>query len=836
MTNGWRGSKEVLRHRDRRKRFIALLRMTGVAERGRKRAIVNRIARLACACGILGLVLVTAFSTAIQSSAQEPANTPALLVHDVTSGVFSAQSQLLLGKQNEAKAGIQQARDALTALTPMLGGVPAIATELNTYLDNAASAVEANDSVSLAIAKSELSTGLLRAAYEQTMAAVQVGDFTAAAAWLLVREYRPTTKFSGPNAKATTALESLRTGDMTTDDAIIAITADLLDAYQGQLDAAVANAVQASKSGYAVSQAEAAASANGYWQIVAPAYESQNGTDARAQVDQTFARLMTATVSADAATFETSVAGAQDVLAQFRAAPMTAAEQSERAHQLIQFLGLIPVEYKRGVSGTSVQIPLEIEEAKAFSEAAGAAFADIRPALNQLDPAATGLISAGIQTLDQQVADARAKTVVVEGGAIEAAVKTLEQQLRDVYPTEWNESSSTADFDVVSALLDQVLAATAAGQYQQAESARLQAYAVFESGPEKHLLGFAPRVAQETEALFWTGSGDTRGLQVALADHAPVTEIQATLTELQQSLDEGKQRLGADRPGDASIIFNSATIVFREGLEGILILASLLASMIGANKVFKKPLVIGAVGAFLATAVLFFLARTVLLSLNQYGEKVEAVVSLVAIAVLLIVMNWFFHKVYWTKWIAHHHQKRRMLIGGAAGQFLGLAILGFTSVFREGAETVLFLQAMVLDAGTLVVLEGVALGLVGVAIVGALVFYMQAKLPHKKMLIITGFMIALVLVTMVGNTVHVLQVVGWMPITPIENLVLPYWSGVWFGLYATWEGIIAQSIAVVFVVGSYFAAEWSHDRSQRARIEASMANQANLTQHTPGAA
>jgi high-affinity iron transporter len=86
-------------------------------------------------------------------------------------------------------------------------------------------------------------------------------------------------------------------------------------------------------------------------------------------------------------------------------------------------------------------------------------------------------------------------------------------------------------------LLDQVLAAAAAGQYQQAESARLQAYAVFESGPEKHLLGFAPRVAQETEALFWTGGGDTRGLQVALADHASVDEIQGILAELQTTLD-----------------------------------------------------------------------------------------------------------------------------------------------------------------------------------------------------------------------------------------------------------------------------------------------------------
>lgn len=772
---------------------------------------------------IVCLALVTALSPCQKIAAQEPVSTPALLVHDLSSGVISAQSQLLLGNQTEALADIDAVDAAFAALAPMLTNDPGVVAELAAHLADARAAVVSNDNIAFAVAKGSITTAILRASYNETMQAVQAGAFDAVGAWLLVREFRPTTKFSGPTAKATIALVALRAGELTTEDAGIAISADLLDAYQGQLDSSVVDAIQAGKSGFAISQAEAAARASGYWQIVAPAYETQSGAGARETVDQVFANLVAASLVGDSAAFESNISAAQDVLAQFRAAPMTAAEQSERAHQLIQFLGLIPVEYKRGVSGGTVKIPLEIEEAKAFSEAATAAFADIRPALNQLDPDATAQIAQQIQTLDQQVADARAKTTVVEARVVEDAVRALEDQLRSVYPREWNETSSTADFEVVATLLDQVLAAVAAGQYQQAESARLQAYAVFETGPEKHLLGFAPRVAQETEALFWNGNGDVRGLQLAIDDHAPVTEVQAILVELQDSLDEGKQRLGANRPGDASIIFNSATIVFREGLEGILILASLLASMVGANRVFKKPLVIGALGAFLATAVLFFLARTVLLSLGQYGEKLEAIVSVVAIGVLLIVMNWFFHKVYWTKWIAHHHQKRRMLIGGAAGQFLGLALLGFTSVFREGAETVLFLQAMVLDAGTLTVMKGVALGLAGVAVVGALVFYMQAKLPHKKMLIVTGFMIAFVLVTMVGNTVHVMQVVGWMPITPIENLVLPYWSGVWLGLYATWEGIIAQLIAVVFVFGSYFAAEWSHDRSQRARIEASMA-------------
>jgi high-affinity iron transporter len=67
---------------------------------------------------------------------------------------------------------------------------------------------------------------------------------------------------------------------------------------------------------------------------------------------------------------------------------------------------------------------------------------------------------------------------------------------------------------------------------------------------------------------------------------------------------------------------------------------------------------------------------------------------------------------------------------------------------------------------------------------------------------------------MVGNTVHVMQVVGWMSIHPIRWLALPYWTGFWFGLYATWEGIGLQLAAAVFVIGSYVLAEYLHKRAR----------------------
>ena len=55
------------------------------------------------------------------------------------------------------------------------------------------------------------------------------------------------------------------------------------------------------------------------------------------------------------------------------------------------------------------------------------------------------------------------------------------------------------------------MAAAAAGEYQQAESARIEAYAIFETGPEKRLLAFTPDAALKVERLFWEGDGTTPG-------------------------------------------------------------------------------------------------------------------------------------------------------------------------------------------------------------------------------------------------------------------------------------------------------------------------------------
>ena len=257
----------------------------------------------------------------------------------------------------------------------------------------------------------------------------------------------------------------------------------------------------------------------------------------------------------------------------------------------------------------------------------------------------------------------------------------------------------------------------------------------------------------------------------------------------------------------ATVVFNSAIIVFREGLEAVLIFAAVIASFLGANRMRRKPVIAGAFAAFGAAVVTWFLAQALLDVASPLGPKLEAITGFLAIVVLLIVLNWFVHTIYWTQWIGRHHRRRReLLMGAGGGVTVGLFVLGFTSVYREGFETVLFLQTLQLQAGTATVLEGVALGLIGPAAVGVTTFWLHHRLPYKKMLVLTGVLVGVVLVVMTGGTALTFTELGWLPSHPTPFTV-PGWMGAWFEIYGVWETIAAQVLAGAFVIGSYYLAE-----------------------------
>lgn len=277
-------------------------------------------------------------------------------------------------------------------------------------------------------------------------------------------------------------------------------------------------------------------------------------------------------------------------------------------------------------------------------------------------------------------------------------------------------------------------------------------------------------------------------------------------------------------------IGSAGILVFREGLEAVIIMASLMGSMkAGANRKYRRPMWLGGGLGLLATVATFFLARSVIAALEPYGEQLEAVVSIIAIGALLLVTNWFFHKAYWTDWIASMQTRKKRLFSGETGLILGLVSLGFATVYREGFETVLFLQALMLESGVLSVLGGVLAGLAATFLVGLITFKLNARVPYKQMLAVTGVLIGGVLLVMVGKTVHVFQEIGWLPATLISLISLPYWLGTWFGTYSTWQGIIFQGAAAGFVIGSYYLALGR--RKKKSKANAKTNNEWHQEQH-----
>ncbi len=294
----------------------------------------------------------------------------------------------------------------------------------------------------------------------------------------------------------------------------------------------------------------------------------------------------------------------------------------------------------------------------------------------------------------------------------------------------------------------------------------------------------------------------------------------------------------ANHMSRTTAVINSAVLVFREGLETILVLAAVMASFLGANKAYRRPVVAGGGVALAATVATWFVAIWAIGQFGGRGLDVQAATGLPAIIVLLVVMNWFFHRIYWTGWIANHHKRRRGLLADAgAGEtatratLLGLAVLGFTSIYREGFEIVLFLQNLRVTFGSSVVLEGVALGLLFTTAAGVLTFALHQRLPYKRLLIITGVMLLVVLVVMVGEEVNEMQLAGWIGTTPI-GVSVPGWAGEWFSIFPNVETVVAQVLAVALVVGSYFGAQylrvWRPQR--RGRAAAGMAERPPLTQ------
>jgi high-affinity iron transporter len=286
---------------------------------------------------------------------------------------------------------------------------------------------------------------------------------------------------------------------------------------------------------------------------------------------------------------------------------------------------------------------------------------------------------------------------------------------------------------------------------------------------------------------------------------------------------QGNPNPAAPHTSPTAAVLDIAVLVFREGLESILVLAAIIASMTGERAAMRRPIIMGAAGAGAGTLITWFVAVGIMSSLGESVSalNLQAATGLLAVVVLLVVMNWFFHKVYWGGWIAMHNRNKKRLLASANESEIsarrlmwGMVLLGFASLYREGFEVVLFLQTYYLQMGGKIVLFGALFGLFFTGIIAVLTFVAHKRLPYRKMLIVTGVMLGFVLLVMVGEQAFEMQQAGWIRTTQINWLAnkIPAWAGVWFSVFPTVQTLVAQAIAAVLVVGSYFAARYQSAR------------------------
>lgn len=261
---------------------------------------------------------------------------------------------------------------------------------------------------------------------------------------------------------------------------------------------------------------------------------------------------------------------------------------------------------------------------------------------------------------------------------------------------------------------------------------------------------------------------------------------------------------------------DTGILVFREGLECILVLSAITANLLRGPKAYWKPVANGSALGFGATLVTWFVVVGIISLVGSTASEldIQAATGLLAIIVLLVVMNWFFHRIYWTGWISFQNRKKRDIIqnmeSAPAAQSIaakGLIVLGFASVYREGFEVVLFLQNIRMQVGSEVILIGSVVGIACTLVVAMFTFVAHRKLPYKRMLVLTGVMLGAVLLVMVGEQAQEMQLAGWLSTTPLP-IPIPGWMGMWFSIFPTVETLVSQAVAFVAVVGSYYAAQY----------------------------
>jgi high-affinity iron transporter len=308
------------------------------------------------------------------------------------------------------------------------------------------------------------------------------------------------------------------------------------------------------------------------------------------------------------------------------------------------------------------------------------------------------------------------------------------------------------------------------------------------------------------EGLTLAVEEDYAALRNLIESGAPLDEVEAVSAEVHRGLDEVERTLS--EPGLAAPLIAltyAFTILFREGLEAVLIVAAVLAYLEASrNTQYRGPVIKGVLAAVAATVALFAASSLFLELAPLQRELLEAGTAVLAVAVLFYVSFWLITRLEHRRWM--EFVKAKVWAAATTGSTLALAGVGFTAVFREGFETVLFYQALVAFSEGLMgyVALGAAGGLIALGVVGWIVFKAGRRIPVKAFLTTAVALVMVVSVAFAGNAVRGFQEAALIDVTYLESLPrLPIFLSHLTGWYPTRETILAQgALALIYVLGA----------------------------------
>jgi high-affinity iron transporter len=286
-----------------------------------------------------------------------------------------------------------------------------------------------------------------------------------------------------------------------------------------------------------------------------------------------------------------------------------------------------------------------------------------------------------------------------------------------------------------------------------------------------------------------------------IADGASPAEVRKSLDNLKTMLREDADKLDGKEESAAGTFIASLLIILREGFEAILVIAAIVAYLIRSGNPRLVKTVYGSGVAALAASVAAAVALQYIFKVSGANQEIlEGAAMLLAVVVLFFVSNWMVSKAEAEAWKNYIEGKVQSAVSKGSKFALGAA--AFLAVFREGAETILFYQALLAETSThkSLIWGGLFVGCVALVFIFAIVRYGSLALPIKPFFLGTGVLMYIMSIAFAGGGIKEFQeadVIGVTPVGFVQSIDI-------LGIYPTVETLAPQVVLLALAAASIF--------------------------------